>query len=264
MAADKRPIENKLFRIQFLPFGCSRDLTIHAIVLPPTGNNFQYCEQFNGKVTRMGTVFLTNSNTIWVQSRGIGASSPRGAHARGRAGRVVAFALCMVATTAIACRADAAPFAKGTMDVTAQTSCVIGIGDTVVPSLRIGADYFILDNLSVGGEINASGLSQDGDNSYGVGLSGVVRHNVLRGDHATLFVDLSFGPMQASSRIPRGGTHFNFITRAGPGLIVPIDDHSHLMLAARYWHLSNAQLEGAGRNPSLNGAELSIGWIWTW
>jgi hypothetical protein len=167
-------------------------------------------------------------------------------------------------TTISSAQAGDGGFARGTFDFTTQASCVVGIGDTVIPSIRLGADYFVLDNLSLGAEISASGLSQDGDDSYGVGIAGVLRHDFLRFDQATLFLDLSFGPMESPRRVPQGGTHFNFITRAGPGVIVPVSDHSNLMLAARYWHLSNARLEGADRNPSLNGAELSIGWIWTW
>jgi hypothetical protein len=36
----------------------------------------------------------------------------------------------------------------------------------------------------------------------------------------------------------------------------------HLMFGARYWHLSNARIEGVERNPNFNAAQVFIGLIW--
>jgi hypothetical protein len=41
-------------------------------------------------------------------------------------------------------------------------------------------------------------------------------------------------------------------------------DGMYFMGGARYWHLSNAKMEGDLRNPSINGVEGYVGLMWTW
>ena len=89
-----------------------------------------------------------------------------------------------------------------------------------------------------------------------------MRHHLWRFDRATLFADVTFGPALATHRVPREGTYFNFTTRTGLGMTYQLDDHLHLMGGVRYFHLSNAQIEGSTRNPSINGVEGFLGLMW--
>jgi hypothetical protein len=154
---------------------------------------------------------------------------------------------------------------KGDVVVTTEVAYVAGLGPTVIGSTLVGAHYFVSNSVSLGGMVSAAGVWQPGDDDAAMfGLAGVLRHHLARFDSATLFADVSFGPVQATSRVPGEGTYFNFITRVGPGATIRLSDRTHLMLAARYWHLSNARIDGAERNPSLNGAEVAIGLMWEW
>ncbi len=94
------------------------------------------------------------------------------------------------------------------------------------------------------------------------GLAGVLRDHLLSFDRFTLFSDVTFGPVQDSVRIPADGTYFNFATRTGLGLTYQLREHLYLMGGVRYFHLSNAKIEGAGRNPSINGMEGFFGFLW--
>jgi hypothetical protein len=156
-------------------------------------------------------------------------------------------------------------YTQGNSTLTTELAYVAGLGwDRTMPSVRIGGHHFVQDSLSIGLDVSAYGVSQDGEDAAMLGLAGVVRHHFARFDRATLFADVSFGSVEASARVPQEGTRFNFITRFGPGATFQLSQRTNLIIAARYWHLSNAQIEGARRNPSLNGAELSIGLMWRW
>ncbi len=162
--------------------------------------------------------------------------------------------------------AQPSPFyARGNVVGTIETSYVTLLGSsTAMPSVHVGGHYFVRDSVSLGLDVSAYGVWQDGDDAVMLGLAGVLRHHFARFDRATIFADVSFGPYQASNRVPEDGTHFNFITRVWPGATFELNDRTQAMVAARYWHLSNARLEGQDRNPSLTGAELSIGLLWRW
>ncbi len=59
------------------------------------------------------------------------------------------------------------------------------------------------------------------------------------------------------------GTRFVFVTRMGLGAAYPLDEHLHLMRGTRYWHLSNARVEGIERNPSINASEGYVVSMWS-
>ena len=49
------------------------------------------------------------------------------------------------------------------------------------------------------------------------------------------------------------------MTRAGIGLTYKLDESTYLFGGARYFHLSNARLEGIEHNPQMNGVEFYVG-----
>jgi hypothetical protein len=184
--------------------------------------------------------------------------------------RIYSLRLCVLATLVSTSFTVAAPpttqpvVAKGTRTASVATGYEIGLGSTIIPSVQLGANYFFVDNFSIGIEGAVLGVGQPGDDAVALGVSGVLRHFLAEWDRTRLFMDLSFGPYEASDRVPEGGTRFNFITRVGPGVTYQLDETTHLMAGVRYWHLSNARIEGVDHNPSLNACEVSIGLTWNW
>jgi hypothetical protein len=195
-------------------------------------------------------------------------------------GRRNAFILAaLVSTLALAARAaPASPdspasqpaytFAKGTWTLQLYGAYAGGMGEyTDVASMSGGASYYVFDNISLGLEANGYGAFQSGQHGVGrdawmYGLSGVLRHHVLRFERTTFFIDASFGPAQANHRVPAEGTYFNFVTRTGLGATYHLKDNMYLMGGVRYFHLSNARIEGSERNPSINGIEGYAGVMW--
>ena len=82
------------------------------------------------------------------------------------------------------------------------------------------------------------------------------------GDFGTIFVDVSSGPYYTTLPVPDDGTHFNFITRGGVGITVPLSDECEVIGGAHYMHLSNARVHGSDQNPGLDAVEGYIGLIW--
>lgn len=161
--------------------------------------------------------------------------------------------------------APAVAFPKGTLSLQAYGTYAAGLDNTgsQLASGAVGASYYVFDNLSLGVEASGYSTLQDSESGVAFGLAGVLRDHLLHFDRFTLFSDVSFGPAQDSTRIPADGTYFNFITRTGVGLTYELREHLYLMGGVRYFHLSNAKIEGADRNPSINGIEGFFGLMWT-
>lgn len=164
--------------------------------------------------------------------------------------------LCLTAS------ARAIPAGSFTLDMTAGYVRALGRNDADIGAINIGGNYFLFENISLGGEIGGYGISQPGDDATAVGLSTVLRIHLFEWKSGGLFIDGSFGPVESSVDVPEGGTHFNFISRAGAGATIRLDERLHLILGARYWHLSNAQIQGYDRNPTINGVEGYVGLMW--
>ena len=156
-------------------------------------------------------------------------------------------------------------FPKGTLSVQTYGTYESGLGAyTNAASGVAGAGYYVFDNLSLSLEAQGYRVMQSSaHNATMYGLSGVLRHHVLQFDRTTLFIDASFGPVEATERVPGGGTYFNFATRTGLGVTFQLREHLHLLGGVRYFHLSNARIEGSQRNPSINGIEGFLGLMWT-
>ena len=156
-------------------------------------------------------------------------------------------------------------FPKGTLSLQAYGTYAGGIdAKEVIGSGAAGASYYVFDNLSLGLEVSGYHLTQSpGRNTWMYGVAGVLRHHLLQFDRATVFADVSFGPVEAAARVPEGGTYFNFATRSGLGVTYPLREHLYLLGGVRYFHLSNARIEGSQRNPSINGIEGFLGLMWT-
>src|SRR3954464_4619191 len=112
------------------------------------------------------------------------------------------------------------PKSRFTLSSDVAFAATMGAHNASIPSLQIAGNYYVFDNFSLGAEVTALGFVQPSDDALGIELALLMRHHLLQWDEDrfTLFAGVSFGPMQASSDTPEGGTHFNFVTRVGLGL----------------------------------------------
>ncbi len=159
--------------------------------------------------------------------------------------------------------ADQIAFPQGTWSFQSYLSCA-GAADTAMPSANVGAGYYLIDNLSLNVEAAGYGVIQDGPDACAGEIRFLIRHHLLSHDRFTLFADIGEGFFEASEDVPPGGTRFNFVFRAGLSASYQLRDDLYLIGGARYWHLSNAKLEGEARNPAKNGVEGYVGVMWTW
>jgi hypothetical protein len=75
------------------------------------------------------------------------------------------------------------------------------------------------------------------------------------------FVELGGGGVHTHSDFPQGDTStFNFMARAGGGVVITTRRAQALEIACRWLHISNANL--GPQNPEFNGVQLSLGWHW--
>lgn len=155
-------------------------------------------------------------------------------------------------------------FPKGSFTLSTAAGYARGLDkdEADIGALEVGANYYIRDNFSLGGEISGYGISQPGDEAQALSLAFTLRHHFYQYDSFTLFFDGGFGPWYGTREVPQGGTHFNFLSRLGLGASYRLDEHLHLLFGARYWHLSNARIEGVDRNPNINGIEGYVGLMW--
>lgn len=129
-------------------------------------------------------------------------------------------------------------------------------------TIAVGSAYYLADGFALGLEAAGIGVNQDEGDTYGGGLAVLARLHLINTEQFTVFLDVSSGPFQTADRVPDDGTHFNFLTRAGVGITLPLNDDWAIMAGARYFHLSNARVHGSDQNPGLDGIEGYVGLIW--
>ncbi|HEX2972784.1 MAG TPA: acyloxyacyl hydrolase, partial [Tepidisphaeraceae bacterium] len=97
----------------------------------------------------------------------------------------------------------------------------------------------------------------------GAGFSLLLRWHFLKVDRFSLYAEGSAGLVELDTDFPYGGTRFNFVERAGLGATYELMDDLHLMGGVRWFHLSNADLDGAERNPAFDALEYYGGLMFT-
>jgi opacity protein-like surface antigen len=124
--------------------------------------------------------------------------------------------------------------------------------DVQMAGPTVGVGYYIYDNLAGNLELGGQWVQQDQETTAGTATV-VLRHHILEMGKATLFLDVGGGIVASDEPVPAGGTEFNFTFQCGTGVTWPVGDGVYLLAGVRYYHLSNANMDGADENPSLNG-----------
>jgi hypothetical protein len=155
-------------------------------------------------------------------------------------------------------------FAKGTWTLSLYGAYVHDYqhdGDLGLGSVGVG--YYVADRFAFGAEVRGFGISQEGPNAPAVEGNLFIRQHLVVADPWTLYIDGAAGVFYADHEVPTGGTHFNFMEDTGVGATYRLDDGVYLMGGVRYFHVSNARIHGADRNPAINGLEGYFGVMFT-
>jgi len=115
--------------------------------------------------------------------------------------------------------------------------------------------YFIADSFSVNAAIVGYSVDQPDHGAFAGGFDLYARFYFLSLDRFTFYFDAGAGTFIADKDVPERGTHFNFTPRGGLGMAYRLTENVYLLAGLRYWHLSNAGIEGHDHNPSFDGLQ---------
>lgn len=145
------------------------------------------------------------------------------------------------------------------LDISASYLADLTNRDLQLAGASVGVNYYFGDGISLG----VAGAGYHVSVSDADGLAGTLgvrlRQHLIRRERWSLYVDVSESLFEADHDVPRDGTHFNFLFQSGPGLTWQLTERVHVMAGVRYYHISNAQTQGADRNPASNGLEAYVG-----
>ena len=168
-------------------------------------------------------------------------------------------ALCSIA------RADegvpASSFPRGTFSLSLEADYAhsFDLSRARIESGTVGVGYYLFDNIALDAEVAGFAVQQAGPESTISEMDFRIRHHLINSGKFSFFLDFGAGVSYANTRTPATGTQFNYVLQPGLGATWELRDHVYLMAGARYWHLSNARLEGPLRNPSINANEGYVG-----
>ncbi len=160
-------------------------------------------------------------------------------------------------------------FPKGTKDLAVYGSYATPTfgDDERYYSLTGSAGYYVFDDFAVslaavGHRINSS--------SGATGWAGETNFNLrwhfLTVDRWTVFGEGGCGFIYSDHELPADGdgTHWNFTPQGGIGATYLVKDNFFILGGIRYFHASNAGLQGSDRHPGSNAVMGYIGTMWTW
>lgn len=160
-----------------------------------------------------------------------------------------------------------AAFPKGTWDLEATGSFAwefYPYDHEKLASGSLAIGFYPADNFSVSLGVPVSHVRQpETQDATMVGLDLRLRYHFLQHERFTLFGDLTGGLSQSTREVPPFGTYFNFTAQVGIGATWRLADHVDIVGGLHLFHLSNAAIEGAYRNPDLNAVQPYVGVMFT-
>ena len=123
----------------------------------------------------------------------------------------------------------------------------------------MGLGYYFTDHMALNLELSGYHNYQFGGDANIAAAALLLRHHVLRSGRFSLFLDVGGAVSIADHRTPWFGTYYNYNFESGVGATFQLWDNVHLIGGARYFHLSNAALEGPEHNPSINATQGYVG-----
>ncbi|HEY2587695.1 MAG TPA: acyloxyacyl hydrolase [Tepidisphaeraceae bacterium] len=176
--------------------------------------------------------------------------------------RSVFAALGLIALTAAWARAeDPGFFPRGTWAATGYGTYVKSFTgeEAKMGSGSVGIGYYVFDNVSITAEFSGYYDSQPGPDAQIYAGDLVLRGHLFHSGRFSFFGDALAGISYADERVPASGTYYNYNLALGVGATFQLYDNLHLIGGVRYFHISNAHLEGPLRNPSINATQAYVG-----
>ena len=178
-------------------------------------------------------------------------------------GKLPFLALVLTAFSSLAAQDAAFPKGAWDLEISGSYTTPIRFSDDRFTSMTVAGGYYIVDNLSLGGELQAYYADQPDSDALIGGLGLLLRYHFLSFDRFSVFLDGGGSVTYASRDVPEFGTNFNYTGKVGLGLSCELRDNLHLITGVRYFHLSNANLHGRDQNPSYDGIQFHLGLMWT-
>ena len=115
-----------------------------------------------------------------------------------------------------------------------------------------GLSYFFAKGHSLNLALNGMAFDLPDKDPVGVNLDLLVRSHWIRGENWSLYIDGGAGILVSTSRVPNGGSSFNFTPQGGVGASINVNKEKdqRLLLGVRWHHISNANTFEA--NPGLD------------
>lgn len=156
---------------------------------------------------------------------------------------------------------DAGDFPRGTWTISGYGTYIKSFtgAEAKMGSGSFGAGYYLWNNTSINAELAGYYDAQPQSDSRIVSGDFLARTHLFHSGRFSFFMDGVAGISYADRRTPLMGTHYNYIVEPGIGATFQLRENIHLIAGIRYFHLSNAHLEGPLRNPSINGTQVYVG-----
>ena len=157
------------------------------------------------------------------------------------------------------------PFSRGSwaLELTGSYMDPIRFYENHFFETNLALSYYVFPGHAARLEFQGYGVDQPNEDTAGVGLGLGGRWHFARREHFSLFLDGGGGVTYFENKVPEAGTHFNFTGKVGLGFTWHLRDNAHFVGGFRYWHLSNAHIEGVVRNPSFDSIQFYAGVMWT-
>lgn len=134
-----------------------------------------------------------------------------------------------------------------------------GNGEDDTASMRVRHLWYVDERLALGAGLAGGVFFESGSDAFFTEAEAVGRVQLYQGEGAGIFTELTGGWLQATRAAPAGGTDWNMTFSFGPGIEIPIAEHTTIETGVTYHHVSNALGRDNDRNPSQNEAQLWLG-----
>lgn len=152
------------------------------------------------------------------------------------------------------------PFAAGQWTIYGYGSGAAGKSARKVYAGHVGLGYYFLDNVSLNLETAGYFIEQSNDTG-GAGLNLASRWHYWRGTEWSLYFDGGAGLMHTRDTLRDPGTHFNFTLQGGMGVTYDLTERLMPMTGLRWFHISNARIQGKDHNVGFDSPMFYIGLI---
>ena len=176
-----------------------------------------------------------------------------------------AIVLALMLTAAPAAAQERDPFDRGTVGMEAAAVLM-----TEIWNLNGRREHMIEGSASfwgaigkrvaVGIEFHNAFVVQRTPGALVQGLSPLIRWKFVDNQAWDWFLETGPGVSWSDIETPPNGTKFNYLYQAGAGVIKRVGRASHLVIAYRFFHLSNNHREGREHNPDLEMMGAYTGW----